>query len=108
LPVTAPEKTRKSVSLPTCGSVRVLKTSAEKGSFGPAARVTVSLVRGSVPSTGGRSPGDGKESITMSSRERTPIAFVADPRITGTSLPSPIAARSALMTSASSRAPSSR
>ena len=46
-----PEKTRKSVSLPTWGSVRVLKTSAEKGSFGLGARVTVSLVRGSVPST---------------------------------------------------------
>ena len=44
----------------------------------------------------------------MSSRERTPIAFVADPRMTGTSLPSPMAARSALMTTASSSVPSSR
>ena len=96
------------MSLPTWGSVRVLKTRAANGSFGLGARVAGSLVRGSVPSTGGRSAGDGKESITMSRRERTPIAFVADPRITGTSLPSAMAARSALMTSASSRVPSSR
>src|SRR3989442_8556006 len=86
----------------------VLKTTAESGALGSPARVTVCLVRGSVPSTAPTSAGEGN-SLTMRSMSGwTPRPLVDAAARTGTRLPDPMALPSAPSISSSLMPPSSR
>ena len=80
----APLNTRNIVMWPTKGSETVLNTSAVVGALGSDAR---SLSAPSLPITvtGPRSCGDGNSSTMKSSSRSMPIAFVADPTMTGAS-----------------------
>src|SRR5204863_6026066 len=90
-----PEYTRKYASRPTYGSVTILNASAENGSSSVGFRSTGSLVRGSMPTTGGTSSGDGRNSTTASSSSCTPLFFSALPHITGVAVLASATRRSA-------------
>ncbi len=76
-----PEYTRKNVRLPTKGSFRILKASAEKGSASSALRVRGSP-RSLCPLTGGTSTGEGMYSTMASSTACTPLFLKAEPQVT--------------------------
>src|SRR6056297_3091333 len=80
-----PEYTRKNVSVPTNGSVAILKASAANGALSSASRVArVRSLSSNSPSIARTSVGDGRYSITASSTACTPLFLNALPPSTGT------------------------
>jgi hypothetical protein len=73
------------VSVPTKGSVMILKASALNGAVSLVSRVRSFPVFGSFPCTGGMSSGEGRKSTTASSSGCTPLCLNADPHSTGNS-----------------------
>ena len=78
----APLNTRNIVMCPTNGSDRVLNTNAVSGPEVSVAR-SVSAPSLAMTVTGARSSGDGNSSTMKSSSRSMPIAFAAEPTITG-------------------------
>ena len=73
------------VSVPTKGSVMILKASALNGAVSLVSRVMSAPVLGSLPCTGGMSSGEGSKSTTASSSGCTPLCLKAEPQSTGNS-----------------------
>src|SRR2546422_704875 len=105
---TVPVITRKSESLPMCGSCSVLNTSATGGCLASTGRAAVCLALTSVPLISPCSAGDGNSCTIRSRSGWLPIDLEAPAQSTGTILPAPMPLLSALSIDASSSAPSSR
>ena len=85
----------------------ILNASAENGSVSSALRLS-SFSSSSMPSTGGRSIGDGSSWITASSMACTPLFLNAVPQSTGITSTFSVRSRMPAMISASDRSPSLR
>ena len=102
-----PEYTRKNVRLPTNGSFKILKASAENGSASSALRVRGSP-RSLWPLTGGTSTGEGMYSTMASSTACTPLFLNAEPQVTRQISFFSARARNPRLISSSLRSPLSR